>query len=208
MVVRTLPWAVGLPVAAVGAGVLAQYPYGMWIGVLLGLAVAATAPILAGVVWHRSGAASLAVLAALALPFFAGPAVYEVYLKTAGDQVDAVVTAAEEVPSPKGSDLSACHAVDEAGKEWDLGQRQNCFGQFEPGQKVVLHQDPLGGLDPWIEPGRDKAIEPTAPALTVGLFALCCGALFWAGVKRRTEAEAVAAKGRRHGPPRAAESAE
>lgn len=206
MVVRTLPWAVGLPLGAAGAGVLAQYPHGLVVGVVLGLAVAATAPSLAGAAWRRSGAATIAVIAALALPFFAGPAVYEVYIKNAGDQVDARVTHADEVPNGQGTELSVCHVTDGAGKEWRLSQRQNCFGQLEPGQRVVLYTDPVGGLAPWVETGRDAATEPTAPAITVGLFLVLGGSLLYAGARRRTDAEVAAAKGHRHGAPRAAES--
>ncbi|MBX6767257.1 MAG: hypothetical protein IRY90_08925, partial [Actinomadura rubrobrunea] len=68
------------------AGAVAQVRYGLWIGVILGLAVFALAAFRAGAVWQRAGAALLVSICGLALMFSAGPTVYALYLKTMGEE--------------------------------------------------------------------------------------------------------------------------
>ncbi|MFJ3235158.1 hypothetical protein [Streptomyces sp. NPDC086787] len=70
-------WALLTPAIGGLAGVIAHYPYGMWIGVVITLIVAAAAAIIVGGIWRRTGAATLATLCVLALPLFAGPTFYE-----------------------------------------------------------------------------------------------------------------------------------
>ncbi|MFI1356780.1 hypothetical protein ACH4TV_24845 [Streptomyces sp. NPDC020898] len=185
---NTLKWALLIPVTGVAAGVLGQYSYGMWAGVVVTLAVAATAAVVAGGVWHRAGAATLASVAALALPFFAGPAFYETYIKQLGERVHAVVADTGERRGVKRStQLAVCRVVDTTGTARDLSQQQNCYGQFEVGQEVVLFRDPQGALGPWIE-ARPGARTPDVLGLgiTAGLFLTAGSALFYAGQRRRS----------------------
>ncbi|GGL73561.1 hypothetical protein GCM10010129_16490 [Streptomyces fumigatiscleroticus] len=187
---NSVKWALLLPVVAVVAGILGQYPYGIWFGVVVTMGVTATAAILAGGVWHRAGAATLASVTVLALPFFAGPAFYETYIKQAGERVHAVVAdTGEREGVKKGSVHSVCRVVDTSGAVRDLSEQQNCYGQFKVGQAVVLFQDPLGALDPYIEASADDG-EPDALTLeiTAGLFLVTGAALFYAGQRRRSGA--------------------
>ncbi|MFR9795401.1 hypothetical protein ACL02U_05740 [Streptomyces sp. MS06] len=173
--------------AGLAAGVLSQYPYGMWFGVVVILAVVAAAAVIAGSRWHRAGAATLASVAVLALPFFAGPAFYETYIKQFGKRVHAVVADTGEQQGVKGStELSVCRVVDTSGAVLDLSQQQNCFGQFTKGQHVVLFEDPLEVLDPWIEdlPG-ERTPDALTLGVTAGLFLTVGGSLFYAGQRRR-----------------------
>ncbi|WP_371660423.1 hypothetical protein [Streptomyces sp. NBC_00280] len=185
---NTLKWALLIPVTGVAAGVLGQYPYGMWAGVVVALGAAAAAAVVAGGVWHRAGAATLASVAALALPFFAGPAFYETYIKQFGERVPAVVTDTGERQGVKRSTvLAVCRVVDTSGTVRDLSQQQNCYGQFKVGQEVVLFEDPQGALDPWIEalPGA-RAPDALGLGITAGLFLTAGSALFYAGQRRRS----------------------
>ncbi|SNX63217.1 hypothetical protein SAMN06272735_5019 [Streptomyces sp. TLI_55] len=185
---NSLKWALLLPLLAVLAGVVTQYPYGgLWIGVIFICGLAATAAILAGGVWHRAGAAVLATAAVFALSLFAGPAFYETYLKQAGEKtVGAVVDTGEKRGLKRGTVLDVCRVVATSGKVWDLSADQNCHGQFEAGQLVVVFEDPLGVLDPWVEarPGERK-LDALSLGLTGGLFLVTGGVLFCAGQRRR-----------------------
>ncbi|MEU6480711.1 hypothetical protein ABZ858_28300 [Streptomyces sp. NPDC047017] len=184
----SLVWAVGLPVAGVLAGVVAQYPYGMWVGVVLGLAVAATTAVVAGGVWHRAWAATFASFAVLALPFFAGPAFYATYAQQAGERVPAVITGTGERQGVKKSaKLSVCRVVEASGAVREVSEQSNCQGQFAAGERVVLFEDPLGALDPWIEaePG-ERGVDTVGLGVTAGLFLVAGSALFCAGQRRRS----------------------
>ena len=186
---NSLMWALLVPVVGVAAGAVGQYPYGTWVGVILTMGVAATAAIVAGGNWHRAGAATLASVAALVLPFFAGPAFYETYMKQFGDRVHAVVAdTGVRQGVKKSTELSVCRVVDTSGAVSDLSEQQNCYGQFKSGQHVVLFKDPLGALDPWIEalPG-DRTFDALTLEITAGLFVVTGAALFYAGQRRRTE---------------------
>ncbi|MEU1372094.1 hypothetical protein ABZ442_00340 [Streptomyces triculaminicus] len=186
---NSLLWAVLIPVVATAAGFLAQYPYGMlWAGVVIVLGATAAAAIVAGGMWNRAGAATLASFATLALALFGGPTLYETYVKTFGERVDALVADTGQRVNAKGTKLDVCRVVDTTGRVQDVSEQQNCHGQFKPKQHVILFNDPLGGLDPWVEATGDRTLDPVGPACTGGLFALTGGALFYAGQRRRTDA--------------------
>jgi hypothetical protein len=81
----SLAWAVIVPTACALGGWLAQYPYGLIVvGIVVGLAAAAAAAVTAGGFWHRPGAATIASLGGIALIFFAGPGLYQLYMATLG----------------------------------------------------------------------------------------------------------------------------
>ncbi|MEU9879313.1 hypothetical protein [Streptomyces phaeochromogenes] len=190
---NSLKWALAIPVLGVVAGFLGQYPYGIWVGVVIAIGVVAAAAIIAGGVWHRAGAATLASVAALALPFFAGPGLYELYVKQVGERVHAVVADTGERQGVKRTtELSVCRVVDTSGIVRDVSEQQNCYGQFKPGQHVILFEDPLGALDPWIEalPG-DRTVDPLTLGITTGLFLVTGSALLHAGQRRRSETDMV-----------------
>lgn len=203
---NTLLWAVLIPVVATGAGFLAQYPYGMlWVGVIIVLGTAAAAAIVAGGVWNRAGAATLASFGALALALFAGPNLYEIYVKQLGERVDALVADAGERTNAKGTKLAVCRVVDTSGEIQDLSEQQNCHGQFKPKQHVILFKDPLGGLDPWVEAGDDRSLDGVGLGITGGLFAVTGSAMFYAGQRRRSDRDVAAKLRRKYGPPRLSE---
>ncbi|QKV96566.1 hypothetical protein HUT19_36760 [Streptomyces sp. NA02950] len=167
------------------AGCFAQYPYGMWLGIPLVFFAAGAAAVVAGGLWHRAGAATSACVAAFVLAFFAGPALYELYAKEAGDAVDAVVTRTGHRKSIRNKDLEACTVVDTSGAVHHISQQQNCFGQFKAGQRVVLYKDPAGLLDPFADTPGNRAPDTTGLAVSAGLFALTGVSVFLAGQRRR-----------------------
>ncbi|MDJ0380377.1 hypothetical protein [Streptomyces sp. G-G2] len=192
-----------IPLAATAAGFLAQYPYGMlWAGVVLALGAAAAAAIVAGGIWNRAGAATIASVAALALALFAGPTLYELYVKQFGERVDALVADTGKRVNAKGTELAVCRLVDTSGRVQDVSEQQNCHGQFTPQQHVVLFSDPLGGLDPWVEATADPALDGVGSGITGALFGLTGAALFSAGQRRRSDQEVAVALRRRYGAPR------
>lgn len=79
---------------------------------------------------------------------------------------------------------------------------ENCYGQFKPKQHVFLFKDPLGGLKPWIAATDDRGLDALDLSATGGLFTLTAGALFYAGMRRRSDGEMDAKKLRRRGSPR------
>ncbi|MER7463426.1 hypothetical protein [Streptomyces sp. NPDC097981] len=183
---NTLFWAVLIPTAATVGGFVSQYPYGMlWVGVLIVLAAAATGPIVAGSVWNRAGAATLVGFAVLALGLFAGSNLNETYMKQLGERAGAVVVEAGERVNAKGDVRHFCRVVDDSGSRAELGDIQNCHGQFATGRRVVLFKDRLAGLDPWIEATDDRAVDPVGLGITGGLYALTAATLFHAGHRRR-----------------------
>ncbi|MCX5147603.1 hypothetical protein OHB36_12600 [Streptomyces sp. NBC_00320] len=202
---NTLFWAALIPTAATVGGFLSQYPYGMlWVGVLIVLAAAATGPIVAGSVWNRAGAATLVGFSLLALGLFAGSNLNETYMKQLGERTGAVVVEAGERVSAKGDVRHFCRVVDGSGSRAELGDIQNCHGQFTTGQRVVLFEDRLGGLDPWIEATDDRGVDPLGLGITAGLYALTAAALVYAGQRRRTDRESARprrARAGRAGPP-------
>ncbi|MBL1097466.1 hypothetical protein [Streptomyces coffeae] len=167
------------------AGCFSQYPYGMWLGIPLVFFAAGAAAVVVGGLWHRGGAAAMAGIAALVLAFFAGPALYELYAKKAGDPVDAVVTKTGHRKSLKGKPLESCTVVDTTGGIHHISQRQNCFGQFRTGQQVILYKDPAGLLEPFADTPGNRAPDLTGLGISAGLFALTGGSVFLAGQRRR-----------------------
>ncbi|MGW8779257.1 hypothetical protein ACWGNM_14430 [Streptomyces sp. NPDC055796] len=183
---NTLFWAALIPTAATVGGFVSQYPYGMlWIGVLIVLAAAAAGAIVAGSVWRRAGAATLVGFAVFALGLFAGSNLNETYLKQLGERTGAVVLEAGDRVNGKGDVRHFCRILDDSGRRAELGDIQNCHGQFATGRRVVLFEDRLGGLDPWIEASDNRAVDPVGLGITAGLYALTAATLLYAGRRRR-----------------------
>jgi hypothetical protein len=118
---------------------------------------------------------------------FAGPAMYEVYMKTVGDPVAAVVTEVTEEDNRRGADWFC--TVQETGgdhRTYEVSQQENCFGQARVGDRVELREDPLGLLDPRLpdSPDRQNTTEITV-AITAALVLLTAAATFYAGQRRR-----------------------
>lgn len=183
---NSLLWALLLTGAMLlGAG-LGQWL--IWVGVIVMLAAVAFAASLVGGFWHRAGAATLAAAGGFALTLFAGPAMYEVYMKTAGDPVAAVVTEVSDQRKRRGADLKVC-VVQEIGgsrEKHEVSQQENCFGQAKVGDRVELRKDPLGLLDPRLpdSPDQRNTTEITV-WISAGLALLTAGTIFYGGQRRR-----------------------
>ncbi|MGP3975708.1 hypothetical protein ACTWQF_17205 [Streptomyces sp. 8N114] len=159
----------------------------LWVGVVVMMAVVAGAACLIGGAWHRAGAATLVSFGGFALMLFAGPATYEIYMKTAGDPVAAVVTEVTDQHNRRGPDMFC--TVEEVGgerKKYEVSQQENCFGQAEQGDRVEIREDPLGLLDPRLPDGPDQqnTTEITL-GITAGLTALTAAGTFYGGQRRR-----------------------
>ena len=131
---KSLGWGLLVPVSFTAGGFLAQYPHGLVVaGVVVALAALAVAATLAGGVWHRPGAAVVLSCAGLALTFFAGPGLYELYMRTAGKPVHAVVAHVEKRDARRGADLS-CTVVEAGGGRavHHLTEQQNCSTHVPP----------------------------------------------------------------------------
>ncbi|OIK28468.1 hypothetical protein [Streptomyces malaysiense] len=190
--------------AVVGA-VLAQFPW-HWIGIAIVVIAGFTAPIVAGGAWNRAGAATLAAVTTFALGLFAGPTLYETYVKLYGEKADALVAdTAKYENARRNNERNVCRVVDTSGKVQDLSEQQNCHGQFKPGQHIILYKDPLGVLEPWAEATDDRSFKPVNLSATGGLFAATAATLFYAGMRRRSDQEMDAKKLRKYGPPRRSE---
>ncbi|MEV7521573.1 hypothetical protein [Streptomyces sp. NPDC091371] len=199
---NSLFWALLIPTVTSAAGFLGQFPYGgLWAGVLVILATAAVGATVAGAKWHRSGAATIVGFGVFALSLFAGPALYEAYAKEFGERVGAVVVLTGERSGTKGDGEYYCHVIDDAGEVSELGNQQNCFGDFAEEQHVVLYKDPLGVLAPWIEATDDRSVDPIGPGITAGLFLLVGGSMLTAGLRRRSDRDLLEEQRRRHDPP-------
>lgn len=194
-------WALLIPGSATAAGFLAQVPYGIYVGVTLVLAAAGLGAAVAGSNWNRSGAAMIVGFGVLALGIFAGPNLYESYAKLLGERVGAVVVLTGERGGTKGDGEYYCHVIDDEGEVSELGNQQNCFGDFAEEQRVVLYKDPLGVLAPWIEARDDRSPDALGLGITGGLFLLVGGSLFTAGLRRRSDRDLLEEHRRRHGPP-------
>ncbi|MEW2548635.1 hypothetical protein AB0910_23185 [Streptomyces sp. NPDC047002] len=175
--VNSLMWALLVPLAAVAAGFLSQYPFGMlYVGIGVTLVVVATTAVIAGARWNRAVPATLAAMCVFALPFFAGPSAYELYAKRLGHAVPARVTPGTH-----------CRVVDAAGAAEELTPRQNCTGQFASGERVVLFRDPFGVLHPWVGATGSRAVPGRPLAAAGALFCLAALLILWAGVRRRVQ---------------------
>lgn len=199
---NTLFWALFVPTTATVAAFLTQYPYGLlYVGVLAVLAVAAAGATVAGLTWKRAGAATVVGFGTLALSLFAGSNLNEMYLKQFGDRGEAVVAEIGEHAAGKDRTRSYCRLVDGSGTLRELRAIQNCRGQFEEGQRVVLYEDPLGGLAPWMEAADSRTLDPLGLGITGGLYLLVGGTLFYAGQRRRSDRDLLERHRRRHGMP-------
>lgn len=185
--VNSLAWAVLLPGSVIVGAVLGQWL--TWVGVILMMAAIAVTACLIGGFWHRAGAAALASAAGFALMLFAGPAVYEVYMKTLGEPVDAVVTQVTDRHSRRGPDMY-CTVRETGGthRTYEVSQQENCFGQAKAGDHVEIRKDPLGLLDPRLpdSPDQQNSTEITV-AVSAGLTLLTASATFYGGLRRRTD---------------------
>ncbi|WP_328926193.1 hypothetical protein OG429_17220 [Streptomyces sp. NBC_00190] len=200
---NSLLWAALIPVTATFGGFLAQYPYGLlWLGVLLVLAAAGTGAAVAGTGWNRAGVATVVGFGTMALGVFAGPSLYEAYAMRLGERVDAVVIETGERTNFKGDARSFCRVADPSGTVRELGQQQNCYGEFTRGQHVVLFEDPLGLLDPRVEATGDRTLDPLGPGISGGLFLLVGASMFSGGMRRRSDRDILERQRRGRGLPR------
>ncbi|MGN5634157.1 hypothetical protein [Streptomyces sp. AC154] len=180
----SLMWAVLLPALMVLGAALANWV--MWAGVVVMLAVAAFAACLIGGVWSRAGAATLVCVSGFALMLFAGPALYDVYMKTAGDPVAAVVTDVTEDNDGEGSDWH-CRVAEDGGdhEEHELSQQQNCFGGVKTGEHVEIRKDPLGLFEPRMPDGPGHSDAKISAEIAAGLLLLTSGTVFYGSRRRR-----------------------
>ncbi|MEU2732118.1 hypothetical protein ABZ650_30795 [Streptomyces griseoviridis] len=181
----SLAWAVGLTAAMVLSAATAQWQ--TWIGVVLAMASVAVTACLVGGVWHRAGAATLASCAGFGLVLFAGPALYEIYMKSAGEPVPAVVTSVSERRGVRDT-LRYC-ALRELGGErrtYEVSQTENCFGQAKAGDRVEIRVDPLGVLEPRLPDSTDSGGTTDITAgIGAGLALLTAATVLRAGLRRR-----------------------
>ncbi|MFI6809395.1 hypothetical protein ACIBO6_31075 [Streptomyces luteogriseus] len=178
-------WAVLVPALLLLGGALGQWM--TWAGVVVALAVIAVAACVVGGSWHRAGAATLVSFAGFALMLFAGPALYEAYMKTVGEPVDAVVTQVADRDQRRGPDMFCTVRELGGGREtYEVSQQENCFGQARPGDRVEIRKDPLGLLDPRLpdSPDQRNTTEITI-AVTAGLTLLVAAGTFYGGQRRR-----------------------
>ncbi|MEV0241875.1 hypothetical protein AB0I06_18360 [Streptomyces sp. NPDC050674] len=178
-------WALLVPGLLLLGSALGQWV--TWLGVVVVLAVIAVAAWRVGGVWRRAGAATLVSFGGFALMLFAGPAVYEAYMTTVGQPVDAVVTRVADRDQRRGPDLFC--TVRELGgdrRTYEVSQRENCFGQAGPGDRVEIREDPLGLLDPRLpdSPDQRNTTEITLAA-TAALTVLVAAGTLYGGLRRR-----------------------
>ncbi|MEU5642954.1 hypothetical protein [Streptomyces milbemycinicus] len=182
--VNSLVWAVSVPLMFTVAAWLAQFPsVGIYVGVVLALGTFAVAATVVGGIWHRAGAAVLVSCAGFALTLFAGPGLYELYMKTLGEQVPAVVTKVEDRDEKQYctvEETAGDHAVHE------ISQQQNCFDHIKRLQRVTLRKDPMGILEPRLPDGPDQEGQTALTlAISGGLFVVTGASMFYAGQRRR-----------------------
>lgn len=182
--VNSLVWAASVPLMFTVAAWLAQVPsVGIYVGVVLALGTFAVAATVVGGIWHRAGAAVLVSCAGFALTLFAGPGLYELYMKTMGEKAPAVVTEVEDR-----DEQQHCTVRETAGDHavYEMSQQQNCFDHIKEDQRVTLRKDPMGVLEPRLPDGPDQEGQ-TALTLAVsgGLFVVTGASMFYAGQRRR-----------------------
>ncbi|MEU5029057.1 hypothetical protein [Streptomyces milbemycinicus] len=182
--VNSLVWAVSVPLMFTVAAWLAQFPsVGIYVGVVLALGTFAVAATVVGGIWHRAGAAVLVSCAGFALTLFAGPGLYELYMKTLGEQVPAVVTKVEDR-----DEKQYCTVEETAGDHamHEISQQQNCFDHIKRLQRVTLRKDPMGILEPRLPDGPDQEGQTALTlAISGGLFVVTGASMFYAGQRRR-----------------------
>lgn len=179
-----LLWAVLLPLLTMVAAFLAELPWLQWAPAAIALVASVVVAIVGGGLWHRAGAAVLAATTTLALGLFAGPTLYETYIKLYGDRVDALVADTDSRVNLR-IEQHVCRVVDTSGTIQDLSRGQNCRGQFQPRQHIVLFKDPLGFFDPWAEDRDDRSLDALSLSCVGGLFIIATSTLCYAGVRRR-----------------------
>jgi hypothetical protein len=182
--VNSLVWGVSVPLMFTVAAWLAQFPSaGIYVGVVLALGTFAVAATVAGGIWHRAGAAVLVSCAGFALTLFAGPGLYELYMKTMGEKVPAVVVKVEDRDEKQYctvKETAGDHAVHE------ISQQQNCFDHIKRLQRVTLSKDPMGILEPRLPDGSDQEGQTALTlAISGGLFVVTGASMFYAGQRRR-----------------------
>ncbi|MDX3228313.1 hypothetical protein [Streptomyces sp. ME19-01-6] len=182
--VSSLMWGVSVPLMFTVAAWLAQFPsVGIYIGVVLALGTFAVAATVVGGIWHRAGAAVLVSCAGFALTLFAGPGLYELYMKTMGEKVPAVVVKVEDRDEKQYctvKETAGDHAVHE------ISQQQNCFDHIKRLQRVTLSKDPMGVLEPRLPDGPDQEGQTALTlAISGGLFVVTGTSMFYAGQRRR-----------------------
>lgn len=178
-------WAVLVPTVLLLGSAIGQWM--TWLGVVVALAAIAVAACVVGGSWHRAGAATLVSFAGFALMLFAGPAMYEAYMKTVGEPVDAVVTQVTDRDQRRGPDMFCTVRELGGGRDtYEVSQQENCFGQARPGDRVEIRKDPLGLLDPRLpdSPDQRNTTEITI-AVTAGLTLLVAASTFYGGQRRR-----------------------
>lgn len=177
-------WAIVLPVAMFAATTVTLWS--LWIGVVCNLAVLAVTATLIGYKWGRAGAATLAAVLIGALMLFAGPAVYDLYLKSVGKPVAVEVTKVVDEDNRRGNDL-VCTVKELGGQQREhvLTQRENCWEQFRAGDRTEILVDPLGILKPRLADAPGKDPDPTL-AITAGLTGLTALTIFYGSRRRRT----------------------
>lgn len=178
-------WALLLPAVLLLGAALGQWV--IFAGVVVMLAAIAVTACLIGGFWHRAGAATLASVCSFALLLFAGPAVYEVYMKTVGDPAPAVVTQVTDEHNRRGADMF-CKLRETGGdrEEHEVSQQENCFGQARAGDHVEIRKDPLGLFDPRLpdSPDQQNTTRITV-GITAGLLLLTAGSILYGGLRRR-----------------------
>ncbi|WP_327414545.1 hypothetical protein [Streptomyces sp. NBC_01233] len=200
---NSLFWAALIAGGGTLGGFISQFPYGLlYVGVLIVLAAAGLGAAVAGSNWNRAGAAAIVGFGTMALGLFAGSNLNESYLKVLGERVDAVVVEAREYANSKGDARFYCRVVDTSGESHELDAIQNCYAEVAPGGHVVLFEDRLGGLDPWMETTGSRALDPLGLGITGGLFLLIGGTMFTAGQRRRSDEDVHQKHLRKHGPAR------
>ncbi|MFE9468716.1 hypothetical protein ACFYNW_34785 [Streptomyces virginiae] len=198
---NSLFWAVLVAGGGTLGGFVSQFPWMLYVGVLVVLAAAGLGAAVAGSNWNRAGAAAIVGFGTMALGVFAGSNLNEAYMKLFGERVSAVVLEFDERTNVKGDVRYSCRVVDTAGERHDLGAVQNCRGQVASGEQVVMFKDRIGALDPWLEKTGSRALDPLGLGITGALLLLVGGTMFTAGRHRRSDRDLHAEYVRRHGPP-------
>ena len=178
-------WAVLVPPVLLLGSAIGQWM--TWLGVVVALAAIAVAACVVGGSWHRAGAATLVSFAGFALMLFAGPAMYEAYMKTVGEPVDAVVIQVADRDQRRGPDMFCTVRELGGGRDtYEVSQQENCFGQARPGDRVAIRKDPLGLLDPRLPDSPDQRnTTQITIAVTAGLTLLVAASTFYGGQRRR-----------------------
>ncbi|NUS87562.1 MAG: hypothetical protein HOY75_33855 [Streptomyces sp.] len=182
--VNSVLWAVSVPLMFTVAAWLAQVPsVGIYVGVVVALGTFGAAASVAGGIWHRAGAAVLVSCAGFALTLFAGQGLYELYMRTMGEKMPAVVTEVEYR-----DEQQYCTVEETAGNRavYEMSQQQNCFDHIKQHQRVTLRKDPMGVLEPRLPDGPDQEGQTALTlAISGGLFVVTGASMFYAGQRRR-----------------------